>query len=46
MPLETLFASRLIVPVGAIAVRWLLRMPCRAIASRISPGSAETNSPA
>jgi len=35
IPLETAPASRLIDPVGAIASRWLLRMPWRAIASEI-----------
>ena len=44
-PLETLPASRLIVPVGAIAIRWLLRMPWIAIPSRTSSGRVQTYGP-
>ena len=39
MPFEALSAkARLIVPVGAIESRWLLRMPPSRIAERISSG--------
>ena len=40
MPFEALSAkARLIVPVGAIDSRWLLRRPCARISARISSGS-------
>ncbi len=40
MPFEALSAkARLIVPVGAIDKRWLLRIPPSRISSRISSGS-------
>ena len=40
MPFEALSAkARLIVPVGAIDSRWLLRSPCSRISARRSSGS-------
>jgi hypothetical protein len=40
MPFEALSANaRLIVPVGAIDSRWLLRMPCLRICALMSSGS-------
>ena len=39
MPFEALSAkARLIVPVGAIESRWLLRRPCSRISARMSSG--------
>src|SRR5688572_21893164 len=46
MPLEALSAkARLMVPVGAIAIRWELRMPCFRIASLIGCGRREAKLP-
>ena len=47
MPLEALSAkARLMVPVGAIDSRWLLRMPWVRICSRRASGSRLANPPA